>query len=195
MKFPKHFGIELDAQDKADLRAARIAFMASMQGLTGEQQLARARTTASGIREADPYTKALAKQVVDAAKARSDVERLKADLRTVEGELRDGGYRPKDPHWRGAALERQETLKRDLELTFARLHALAEDDHGTAKKKAAVYFRESRERVAKTSALKEAVAQEEARLEAEDLQRRAASIAKGRRMAAGKSGRTAGESQ
>jgi hypothetical protein len=195
MRFPAHFNISLDAQDKADLRATRNAFMASMQGLTEDQQLARARTTASGIREADPYTKALARQVVDAAKARSDVERLKADLRIVEEDLRHGGYRPKDPHWRGAALERKEAIERDLELTHARLVGLAEETFGTAQKKAAVVFRARRQQAAKTSALKEAVAQEEARLEAEDLQSRAAAIAKGRRMAAGKSGRNAGEAQ
>ena len=195
MNFPAHFNLQLDEQDKADLADAQSTFVASMQGLSEEEQVRRARVTASGIRESDPFTRALARQVVDAADTRAKIVRLQDDLRTVEADLRHGGHRPKNPHWRGEALERKEALQREMEQSHARLIGLAEEDFAPAQRKAALHFRERRQQAAKTAAFKEAIAVEEARLEAEDLQRRAAEIARARRMNAGKSGRDAGESQ
>ena len=196
MKFPAHFGLELNEQDRADLTATRQRFIASMNGLDEAQQLTRARVIAGGLREGvDAYTRAMAQQVVDAANTQTEIETAQRELKAIEADLRNGGYRPKDPHWRGAALERQESLKASIEQAHARLIGIAEETFGTAQKKAAVGFREAREAARKTAELKEAVAQAEARFEAEDVQRRAEAIAKGRRMAAGKSGRPAGESQ
>jgi hypothetical protein len=195
MRLPAHFNLTLSPDDRADLYTAHQAFLRSMQSLSYDEQLRRARVTASGIRESDPYTKALARQFVDGAEAKAKILRLQNDLKGVERELKEGGYRPKDPHWRGAALERKEALQSEIELTHARLLAVAEDKLETAQKKAAVEFRERRQQAAKTAALKNAIATEEARLEAEAIQRQAAAIARSRRMNAGGTDRSAGESQ
>lgn len=196
MKLPEHFTIQLDDTDRADLAAARRTFMASMEGLSPEKQLARARVIASGIRDSDPYTRALAKQLVDADSARAEIETAKRELGEIEADLRQGGHRPKNPSWRGEALERKEALQRQIEQTHARLIGIAEQDFRTAQRKAALEFRERRQHATKNAAFKAAIAAEEARLEQENLQRRAEAIAKRRRLAAGRpSGRNAGESQ
>jgi len=111
MKLPEHFGIELTADDRADIKAAQTSFIKSMQGLDEGQQLARARVIAGGIREADPFTRSLARQVVDANSAREEIKSLQAELADVERNLREGGYKPRDPDWRGKALVRQEDLQ------------------------------------------------------------------------------------
>ena len=88
MNFPEHLTIELDAQDHADLSAARQAFIASMSGLTPKQQLDRATVIAGGLREADPYSRALAQQVVDGAKLRDRIEASQVEVKMLEQELR-----------------------------------------------------------------------------------------------------------
>ena len=196
MKLPEHMTIELGPNDKADLNAARRAFIGSMQKLTPEQQLARAQVLSSGIRESDPYTRALAKQVVDGDTARKDIENYRKELAEVERDLRQGGYRPRDPDWRGKALVRQEELQRSIEHAHARLIGIAEDTHATAQKKAAVHFREARQRAAEAAALSEAIARQEAKLDADAIEARAEAIVRGRRLAGGRpTPRNAGESQ
>ena len=187
MKLPEHMTITLDDQDKADLRAAQTSFQKSMAGLSGKEQLARARVIAGGIREADPFTRAMAKQVVDAAAHRSEIETLKAELAQTERDLRVGGYKPRDPHWRGKALQRQEDLRARIGHAHARLVGIAEDTLATAQKKAAVHFRQARQQAAHAAAVKEAIARAEARLDAEAIDRQAEAIAKSRRMASGRS--------
>jgi len=196
MRLPEHFGIELDAQDHADLKAARTAFVASMNGLEEKQQLARATVLAKGVRPADPLSRSLAKQVVDAAAARNEIKSLQGELAEIERDLRDGGYRPRDPDWRGKALVRQEDVRKRIEYAHARLIGIAEDDLATAQKKAAVHFRQTREAARKAAALKEAVARVEARLDAETIEQQAEALVRGRRMAEGrKVPRSRGESQ
>jgi hypothetical protein len=195
MKFPAHFNLKLSPNDNADLLAAQRSFIGSMRGLSEAQQLDRAKVIAGGIRPADPYTRALATQVVEGAKARGDIQRLQRDLATVEEELRQGGHRPKDPHWRAAALVRKDDLQRELENTHARLVGIAEDTHETAKRKAAVEFRQARQQQSRNAALKESIANMEARLDQEAIDREAEAIVKARRAGLSTSSKTAGDSQ
>jgi hypothetical protein len=167
-----------------------------MRGLNEAQQLDRAKVIASGLREADPYTRAMAQQLVDADTARGEIGRAQSELENIKTDLRQGGYRPRDPQWRGKALVRQEELERQLELAHVRLIGIAEDGLETAQKKAAVHFRETRAQARRDKALVEAVARQEAKIEAEEIERQAEGIARARRMASGRSAAPAsGESR
>jgi hypothetical protein len=195
MKLPAYLTITLSANDKAALADAHRAFVSSMRGLTEDQQLARAKVLAAGVRESDPYTRALARQMVDADKARTDVQRADAELERIKADLRTGGYRPREPQWRGAALLRQEELERERENAYARFVGIMEDTLETAQKKGAVHFREARARAETDKALGEAVARQEAKIEAEAIERQAEGIARARRMASGRSSGADGESR
>jgi hypothetical protein len=196
MRFPAYLTITLSPNDKADLTAARQAFIGSMRGLNEAQQLDRAKVIASGLRDTDPYTRAMAQQLVDADKVRGDIREAQSELENIKTDLRQGGYRPRDPQWRGKALVRQEELERQLELAHVRLIGIAEDGLETAQKKAAVHFREARARGQRDKALAEAVARQEAKIEAEEIERQAEGIARARRMASGHSAAPAtGESR
>jgi len=194
MNLPEHMTIELSRQDEADLTAAHAKFVAEMQPLTDAQQLDRATVIAGGLRAADPYTRAMAAQVVDAAKARTKIETLQVELAAIEAELKDSAYRREG--WRGEVLTRKEALTQELEHTHARLVGIAEADFDTARRKAAVQFRTARAAAAKNAAFNEAVARAEAKLEAEELAAKAEGIAKARRYGLGKAPeRSAGNSQ
>jgi hypothetical protein len=194
MNLPEHMIIELNSQDEADLSAARAKFVADMHVLTDAQKLDRAAVIAGGLREADPLTRAMAQQVVDAAKARTKIEGLQAELKAVEAELKDSSYRREG--WRGEVLTRKEALTTELEHTHARLLGIAEADFTTARRKAAVHFRNARAAAAKNAAFNEAIARAEAKLEAEELAAKAEGVAKARRYGLGKAPeRSAGNSQ
>lgn len=196
MKFPEHMTVELTPQDRADLARARQNFIASMQNLTEAQQLDRATVIAGGLREADPFTRALAQQLIDASKLRDRIKSAQDGVNGLERELRRAGNGPDvNPRWRGAKLSRKDDLIQGIENDHARLIALQDDTFETAQRKAAIQFRGQRAEAAKNAALKEAVVRMEQKLEAEAIERQAEQIAKARLSKSGGSFNRAGDSQ
>jgi hypothetical protein len=192
MNFPAHMTIELDDQDRADLAATRTAFIREMQKLSPAQQVDRATVIAGGLRPADPYTRALAQQVLDGEKLRGRITSAQAELKQLERDLRTGGVVVNE---RGDAFKRQAALKEGLELDQARLIALHEERHDTAQRKAVVQFRADRAERAKAEALSEAVTRKKAELEAETVDQLAEKIARAQLAKTGRPAPKHGDSQ
>lgn len=190
--FPDWMTIEINDEDRANLASTQQAFAASMQGLTEDQQLARATAVAGGLRETDPFTRSLAQQVVDAAKLSDKIKAAQREVKELERNLNTGGVIVRN---RGEAHERLANLKRDIGLDHARLIGVHQDTLDTAQRKAAVHFREQRAQEAKNAALADAVARMEQKLEAAAIERQAEEIAKARLMKRGIRFNRAGDSQ
>jgi hypothetical protein len=167
-------------EDEARLRAARQKFVADMKRLTPKQQMARAAVIANGIRQSDPYQRALAQQMIDVAKGNERIEAAKAEIADIEAQVNRGGYRPKDPDWRGRLLTRREDLETEIQTNMMRQMTIAEDDLASAKRKAIREFRQRATREDRQQRIAEAVERKTAEAEQAAIEARADEIVKGR---------------
>ena len=183
----------ISPNDRADIAATRRAFIGMMQKLTPKQQSDRAQVIASGIRRADPLTRALAQQLVDVEKVRSAITAKERELAQIEQEVAQGGHRPRDPDWKGRLLARKSDLERGIKIDHAHGLALMEDPLTSAEREAAELFREQRAAAAKTQRIQEAVARKTAEADEADIDALADSIVSARRFDLGT--KNSGEAQ
>jgi hypothetical protein len=127
--------------ERQRLERARREFLKAMQGLTERQQLARANALAHGIRQSDPYTRALAKQIIDIAKTNDRIVAKQARVKEIEA-TDMSGYRPRDPHYKSRLLGEKHDLELEIQADAARAFGIAEDTLERAQQEAVAYFRQ-----------------------------------------------------
>lgn len=172
----------LTSKEQLRLDATRGAFLKSIQGLSERQQLARANALAHGVRPSDPYTRALAKQIVDVAKANERIVTMRARVQEIEAtDL--SSYRPRDPHFKSRLLGEKHDLELEIQLEAARAFGIADDTLQRAQKEAVAYFRQEDASAERASRIMSEVQRLTAEQEQADIERRAASIVGGRRSA------------
>ena len=179
--------------DRADLKAAKDGFLKMMNGLTPDQQLARAEVIAGGIREADPLTRAMAKQMVEANRLNGRVEAFKKEIVSIDA-MDLNAYRPRDPDFKGRMLARRRDAEQQLQQDVARIVALHEEGLGSAQLKAVAHFRDLRRHNDRQTRIAEAIARKQAERDQAEIDAIADGIVNGGRFKIGKSG-SAGHSQ
>lgn len=177
--------IEITDSDRKALAETHRAFVRDMQQLTPRQQSARASVLASGVRTADPYTRALAQQMVDAEKLKMAVEAKQAELTDI-GRTDLSGYRPSDPDFRARTLARKAELEEEIERDHARYMGLLEDDHRKAKRDAIVHFRNKAAREQRERLIMEQVELATAEAEQSEIRAEALKRVNARRLRIGK---------
>jgi hypothetical protein len=156
-----------------------------MRGLTPRQQSDRARVLASGIRRSDPLTRALAQQVVDFEGIRDRIDSTQKEIEEIDRDVATGGYRPRDPDWKGRALTRKADLERELKMEHARALDLREDPLSRAEAEFAEHFRAERAAEVRNARIRDAVARKEAEADQADIDALADRIVSGGRIALG----------
>lgn len=154
--------------DKADLAAAQRNFARMMKGLTPEQQITRAEVIASGMRNADPLTRALAKQVAEANRLNGLVEAAKKEIAQIDA-IDVNSYRPREPDFKGKMLARRKDAEEQMMRDVAAIIAISEDKMEGAQRKAVEYFRQLRQRDSRQAKIAQAVARKKVEREHEEI--------------------------
>jgi hypothetical protein len=190
MNIPAHQAIDITPDEERHLNAIRQDFLAEMRPLDAKQQLARATVIAGGVRQRDPFTKALAMQIVEVDKLNRQAAEAQSEIDFINSSRRRIGVDPSPTE-----LARREVLQRQVEEARARQIGIMENDFSSSKRKAVVAFREQAAERKKQQLLAEAIARQTAEAEQADIEARAAQLVRGKRLAAGKQPSKAGEAQ
>lgn len=187
MKFPLQ--VDITSDEARRLEALRQEFLATMGALTPKQQIARASVIAGGIRKADPYTRALAKQVADIDRLNREAAEAQAEIDFIDSTRRRTGLDPAP-----AMVARKVKLEEHVAELRARQIGITETDFTRAQQKAVLAFREEAATHERNERLAEAIARQTAEAEQADIEARAATVVRGKRIGAGKPSK-AGEAQ
>jgi hypothetical protein len=190
MNLPAHQTIDITPDEERQLDGIHREFISTMRQLTPKQQLARASVWAGGVRKADPLTRALAQQIVDVDTLNREASAAQAEIDWINSSQRRLGRGPTP-----IELARREALQQQVEQARARQLGIMERDFSTARRKAAVEFRERAARQAKEAKLAEAITRQTAEAEQADIEARAAAVVRGKRLGAGKQPSRANEAQ
>jgi hypothetical protein len=185
--------MEITPQERAKMQLVRNEFVKMMNRLTPQQQSDRAQVIASGIRRADPLTRALAEQFVKFERIRDGITAKEKQIEEIERDVATGGYRPRDPEWKGRALTRKADLETEIKMDHARAFALREDPLRKPEREAVEQFRAEQAAAARNERINEAVARKTAEAEQADIDALADRIVSGRR--ADRGIRTNGDAQ
>jgi hypothetical protein len=190
MNLPAHQTIDITPDEERQLDGIHREFISTMRELTPKQQLARASVWAGGVRKADPLTRALAQQIVDVDTLNREASAAQEEIDFINSSQRRLGRGPTP-----IELARREALQQQVEQARARQLGIMERDFSTARRKAAVEFRERAARQANEAKLAESIARQTAEAEQAAIDARAAAIVRGKRLGAGNPPSRAGEAQ
>jgi hypothetical protein len=180
--------------ETARLRAARTEFAKRTQGLTPQQLRARLNAMAGTITlmhndnpvgGRDPFVASLARQTLAGMDANERIEAAQAELDQI-GRTDLNGHRPRDPDFKGRVLARKHELEQAILGDMARVISIAEDNHSAAQQEAVALYRQQAAEQAKMAAIRVAAKRMEAERAAAAIEKRAAALVAGRRLAAGK---------
>jgi hypothetical protein len=190
MKLPAYQTIDITTDEERQLDGIHRDFLSEMRQLDSKAQLARATVIAGGLRQRDPLTRALARQLVDIDKLNREAKAAQEEVDYINSSRRRTGLDPSP-----SDLARRETLQRQIEEARARQLGIMETDFSSAKRKAVVQFREQAAERVKQQRLAEAIARQTVEAEAADIEARAAAVVRGKRLGLGGTPSKAGEAQ
>jgi hypothetical protein len=182
--------IQITRDEERHLAQLHAAFMAKLNGLPEKRQRAVIHSTAGNVLwqdrgPVDPYTRALAKQMLEVFQINDRIGEAQAEIAQIEREA--AGHRSQgDPTYRGQLLSRKADLEESIQQGLLRTIAIREDDLRGPRTDAVKHFRAEAAQAAKSRALIEAIERARAESEAHDVATRAREIVNAERQVAGK---------
>jgi hypothetical protein len=178
--------IQITSAEERRLAQLHTQFVAKLQGLPENRRNQVIKATAGNVLgTADPYTRAIARQMKDVLDINQRIRDAQAEIAEIEAtDL--SGYRPRDPDFKGRMLARKADLEESINADMARALSIREDDLSTARQHAVVHFREADERQARAKAILDAADRFRAEAATRDAEARALEIVNAERLASGK---------
>jgi hypothetical protein len=178
--------IQITSDEERRLAKLHADFIAKLENLPEARRNQVIKATAGNVLgTADPYTRAIARQMQDAIEINQRIREAQAEIAEIEAtDL--SGYRPRDPDFTGRMLARKADLEESIKADMARALTIREDDLSSARREAVAHFRDAADREAKAKAILEAADRFRAEAAARDAEARAREIVDAERLASGK---------